>query len=177
MTRTDRFPGRKELLPPVQQAAYEQIEARRGRVPAPYLPLLGSPGVADAFERFSTALWDGVLTRDLQEAIFLVAARAYRCEHQWHTHEPRALAAGVPASTIAAMKADRVPDTEEAGARLAAVIRFASVLYAQQSVPRDVFDDVAARLGGAQLSELIAFCALATSISLLVNVREVPSST
>ena len=172
MSQEDRFPARKDLLPPDQRSAYEQIEARRGTFPAPFLPLLGSPQVADAFERFSSSLWNGRLPRDIQEAIFLVTARAYRCAHQWEAHFKKALAAGVPAGAVAAMDAGRLPADEDAGPRLAAVIRFACVLHARHSVPQDVFDAVAAQMDPTELSELMAFCALAASIALLLQVRE-----
>ncbi|MDB5857573.1 MAG: hypothetical protein JWQ76_1262 [Ramlibacter sp.] len=172
MSPGDRFPARKDVLPPEQRQTYEQIEARRGTVPAPFLPLLASPKVADAFERFSASLWSGCLAKDLQEAVFLVTARAYRCDHQWRQHEKKALAAGVSAGAVAAMQAGRAPSAAEADARLGAVIRFADELHAKQSVPDDVFQAVATHLGPAELSELVAFCALAASIALLLNVGE-----
>jgi hypothetical protein len=75
-----RFPAERGQLPAAQQAVYDLIAARRGAVPPPYLPLLASPETADALEKLSTTLWSGRLGKDVQEAVYLVTARAYRCD-------------------------------------------------------------------------------------------------
>jgi 4-carboxymuconolactone decarboxylase len=172
MSGDDRFPAGKDRLDAQQLAAYERIQARRGTVPVPYLSLLARPDLAEAFEQFSALAWQGRLTADVQEAIYLVTARAYRCAHQWRNHEKKALAVGVGAATVAAIRAGRFDALGGATPELARCIRFAAELHASDSVPDEVFDAAAAQADPAWMSELVGFCALAASIAVLLNVRE-----
>jgi 4-carboxymuconolactone decarboxylase len=164
-----RFSLQREALAPTQREAFDAIAARRGRVPAPYAPLLASPAVADQFERFSTLLWEGRLTQDVRELVFLVTAQAWRCGHQWTTHEDKALQAGVPAAAIAAVRAGRALAPQEACARLRAAARLAGELQAQRTVPDAVFAEAAVQFDAAELAELLAFCTLAASVAMLLN--------
>ena len=166
-----RFPAERGQLPAAQQAVYDLIAARRGAVPPPYLPLLASPETADALEKFSTALWSGRLGKDVQEAVYLVTALAYRCDYQWRSHESKALAAGVPQAAVDSLRAGGLPTEEQAGAKLAAAIRFARSVHTLHAVPDEVFDKVTACLDEAEVSELAGFCALAAAIATLLNVR------
>ena len=69
---TDRFPPpAKEALPPGQRAVYERIEARRGNIPPPCMPLLSSPELADLFAQPSTSPWSGVPPRRILEVFVM----------------------------------------------------------------------------------------------------------
>jgi len=171
-----RFPSERGQLPAAQQAVYDLIAARRGAVPPPYLPLLASPETADALEKFSATLWSGRLGKDVQEAIYLVTARAYRCDYQWHSHESKALAAGVPQAAVDSLRSGELPTEAQAGLKLAAAIRFAGSVHTLHAVPDEVFDKVTACLDEAEVSELAGFCALAAAIATLLNVRQTCST-
>lgn len=167
--RAPRFPAARDALRTVaQQAAYDLIAARRGRVPAPYLPLLGSPRVADLFEQLSTELWTGALPSSVLEAIFLMTAHRQRCRHQWQTHVPKALAAGVTATMIDTIAAGGIPMD---GGALEAAGRFCASLAENRHVPDDDLLDARRRFGEQGMAELIAFCGMANMVAMLLNVQ------
>jgi alkylhydroperoxidase family enzyme len=166
----DRFPRvSKELLPDNQRAVYEGIEGRRGKIPAPYFALLSSPDVADLFEQYSTLLWDGVLPRDILEAVFLATAVRYRCRFQWMNHVDRALDAGLSADAMETIGRGSVPDQPD---DLACVLKFVDMLAREHRVSDALFDAVTQRFGKQGVAELVAFCGVSVSIAMLLNVRQ-----
>jgi 4-carboxymuconolactone decarboxylase len=167
---TDRFPPiSKELLPDNQRAVYEGIQRRRGKMPAPYFALLSSPDVADLFEQYSTLLWDGVLPRDILEAVFLATAVRYRCRFQWVNHVDRALEAGLSPDAMDSIGRGVVPEQPD---DLACVLTFVDMLASEHRVSDALFDAVTTRFGKQGLAELVAFCGVSASIAMLLNVRQ-----
>ncbi|MDM0118337.1 carboxymuconolactone decarboxylase family protein [Variovorax arabinosiphilus] len=167
--RQTRFPGtRNALRTAVQRAAHDLIKARRGRVPAPYLPLLGSPRVADLFEQLSTELWTGTLPRSVLEAIFLMTAHRQKCRHQWQTHADKALAAGVTASMIDTIASGGIPTD---GGALEIAGRFYASLADAQHVSDDALLDAMHQFGEQGTAELVAFCGMANMVAMLLNVQ------
>lgn len=167
-----RFPSDRQALPASLHATFDAIAGRRGTVPAPYLPLLASPEVAERFEQFSARLWGGRLGRDVQELVFLVTAQAWGCRHQWVTHEPKALAAGIGAPVIDALRAGRDIGGLAEGPRLLAAARVARRLQMRQPLDDELFTEMTQAFDAAEVSELLAFCALAASIAMLLNANE-----
>lgn len=165
-----RFPSSRDDLPAVQQAVWDEIAASRGKVPAPYLPLLASPTTALAFERFSTTLWASSLNVDEQELVYLVVAKAWGCAHQWRTHEPKARQAGVPDALIVWVASNLVGDPPLAPSdRLVVIARLVQTLQRPGPVHDEVFAQAAAQLEPRRLSDLLAFAALAAAIAMLLN--------
>lgn len=170
--RPTRFPVTRDALPTaVQQAAHDLIEARRGRVPAPYLPLLGSPRVADLFEQLSTELWAGALPSSVLETIFLMTAHRQQCRHQWQTHADKALAAGVTASMIDTIASGGIPAD---GGALEAAGRFYASLADARYVSDDALLDARHQFGEQGTAELVAFCGMANMVAMLLNVQSPP---
>jgi alkylhydroperoxidase family enzyme len=164
-----RFPATADALRSAEQrAAYDLIERRRGRVPAPYLPLLGSPRVADLLEQLSTELWTGTLPQRVLEAVFLMTAHRQQCRHQWETHAANALAAGLSLEMVEAIAAGKIP---EDGGPVEAAGRFFLALTERHHVTDDVFEQVQRHFGEPGVAELIAFCGLAGTVALLLNVQ------
>ena len=141
---------------------------RRGRVPAPYLPLLGSPRVTDLFEQLSTELWKGALPPSVLEAIFLMTAHRQRCRHQWQTHAGKALAAGVTAPMIATIAAGGIPPD---GGALEIAGRFYASLADAQHVSDDALLHARRQFGEQGTAELVAFCGMANMVAMLLNVQ------
>lgn len=164
-----RFPATAEALRCAEQrAAYDLIERRRGRVPAPYLPLLGSPRIADLLEQLSTELWTGTLPQRVMEAVFLMTAHRQQCRHQWQTHEKKALSAGLSPEMVEAIAAGGIP---EDGGPVEAAGRFFVALTEQRSVADDMFEQAQRHFGERGVAELVAFCGLAGTVALLLNVQ------
>lgn len=175
MPGVDRFPPRdKARLNASQQALFADIEARRGKMPAPYEALAGSPEVATLFERLSTRLWKGVLPAHVLEAVFLITARHYRCIYQWQTHRLKALEAGIEIEAIRAIGSDSGLDGLPMHHReVADIYKFLRALYGRHAVSDQEFKTLAGHFDEAGLSELLAFCGLATSVAMLLNVRQI----
>jgi len=164
----DRFPDRpRDTLDGGERDVFDRIAARRGKVPAPFVPLLKSPEVADLFEQFSARLWSS-LPADLLEAVFLIVARRCRCAYQWHTHVPKALAAGLSAGDIARLSRG---EALEDGLR-GDVTRFVRALHTDATVPEALYDAVVRQLSERGTVELVAFCGAAHTVALLLNVRQ-----
>jgi len=164
-----RFPAPAEALRSAEQrAAYDLIERRRGRVPAPYLPLLGSPRVADLLEQLSTELWTGTLPQRVLEAVFLMTAHRQQCRHQWETHAAKALSVGLSLEMVDAIAAGKIP---EDGGPVEAAGRFFLALTEHHRVADDVFEQVRRHFGEHGMAELLAFCGLAGTVALLLNVQ------
>ncbi|MES2510209.1 MAG: carboxymuconolactone decarboxylase family protein [Pseudomonadota bacterium] len=171
----DRFPPRdKASLNASQQALFADIEARRGKMPAPYEALAGSPEVATLFERLSTRLWKGALPAHVLEVVFLITARHHRCAYQWQTHRSKALEAGVETEVIRAIGSDSGLDGISMRHReLADLYTFLRALYGGHAVSDHEFKMLATHFDETELSELLAFCGLATSVAMLLNVRQI----
>lgn len=164
-----RFPATREALSTQEQrGAFDLILGRRGRVPAPYLPLLGSPRVADLFEQLSTELWTGSLPQNVLEAVFLMTARRENCDHQWRTHQTKALAAGLTMEMIDAIALNLIPAT---GGVVEAALRVCKALVDAHCVPEGILLDAQEHFGARGLAELIAFCGIARTVAMLLNVQ------
>lgn len=164
-----RFPATADALRSAEQrAAYDLIERRRGRVPAPYLPLLGSPRIADLLEQLSTELWTGTLPQRVLEAVFLMTAHRQQCRHQWETHAAKALSAGLSLDMVEAIAAGKIPVD---GGPVEAAGRFFLALTERHNVADDVFEQVQRHFGEHGVAELVAFCGLAGTVALLLNVQ------
>ena len=164
-----RFPATAEASRSAgQRAAYDLIERRRGRVPAPYLPLLGSPRIADLLEQLSTELWTGTLPQRVREAVFLMTAHRQQCRHQWETHAAKALSAGLSPEMVEAIAAGKIP---EDGGPVEAAGRFFLALTEHHRVADEVFGQVQRHFGEHGMAELVAFCGLAGTVALLLNVQ------
>jgi 4-carboxymuconolactone decarboxylase len=167
----ERFPPiDKATLPGDQRAAYDLIVGRRGALPAPYATLLASPEAADLFEQYSSRLWHGVLPNALLEAVFLATAQRCGCRYQWMNHVKKAAEAGLDSDAIAAIGRGELPTAPE---DVAQGLRFAEMLHRDHAVSQPVFDAVAARFGQRGVVELTAFCGFATSVAMLLNVRQI----
>jgi len=157
-----------------QQRAHERIEQRRGRLPAPFTALLASPVLAEAFDQLSSALQQGVLPADVREAVFLMRARRQRCRYLWTNHVGKALEAGLDGAAVAAIGQGRIPMAPVA---VRAAAHFEQALALEHRVPQPIHDAAVAALGARGVVELTAFCGFASSVALLLNVRQPGSPT
>ncbi|RYI12128.1 MAG: hypothetical protein EON48_13260 [Acetobacteraceae bacterium] len=168
--RFDRFPAPdKRDLDAAQRQAYDLIEQRRGRLPAPYTALLGSPAIAEAFDQLSGALQQGTLPPIVLEAVFLMKARRHRCRYLWINHVGKARSAGLHDDTVAALGQGLIPD---APAAVRAAARFEQSLAEAHGVPQPLYDAVAAELGPRGPVDLTAFCGFASLVASILNVRQ-----
>ncbi len=171
---TDRFPPRPPAaLSPAEAQAHDEIVGTRGMLPGPASLLLHAPDAARAYDAWSRSLWQGVLPASVGEVVFLYMARAHRCRYQWINHANKAAAAGVPADLIATLGLG-LPPPGGTPAELREAWQFADALHMRHDVDDAGFAAIVARFGTRGAAELAAFCALAASVALLLNVRRPP---
>lgn len=161
-------------LTPEQRAVFDAIRSGpRGKVEGPLRVWLQSPELASraqalgAFCRYGTSL-----PPRLSELAILVTGAHWRSGFEWAAHAPIALAAGLPAELIEAIRTGGkpvFPDRETA-----AVWRFANELTARRTVSDAVFAEARAVLGTGGVVELVGILGYYTLISMTINVFEVP---
>ncbi|MBU4609345.1 carboxymuconolactone decarboxylase family protein [Achromobacter sp. GG226] len=182
----DRYvPVAPDALDTASRALYERLLAERGRVPAPFVPLLATPPVGEAIAQWSAALQAGALPDAVREAVFLRVARRQRCRYLWANHVGRARAAGLPDTVIAALAsgapvapahavAATVADdqTRQALAAVAPALALTTALLETAVVTDAQVDAVQAVLGTRGVVELTSFCGFAVSVALLLTLRQ-----
>ncbi len=94
-----------------QARIHDEIAAPRGGVVAgPFAIWLRNPAVADRANQFGNALrLHGKLEKRLFELMVLVVARHWGAQYEWHAHEKQALANGIPAAVVEAIREHRQP--------------------------------------------------------------------
>lgn len=166
----ERFGTDDAALPPDRRAAHATIVARRGALPLPYRALLASPDVALQVDALSARLWEqGRLSQGVLEAVFLVTARRFKCQHQWERHEPKALAAGVtPACVAAIAKGIKPPGPQP----VTVACQLAKRLLSGQRVGPRLWTQALRELGEAGVADLCAFLGLSSLVAMTINLQQ-----
>lgn len=168
----DRFaPVSPEQFTPEQRASHDRILAQRGRIPAPFVPLLAAPALADAFAQWSAAFPAGVLSAALREAVLLCVAQRQACRYLWANHVDKARQAGLTEPAILALGQGQVPD---APTDVAAGVTLVTVLLDQPVLGAAQHDAAVAELTTRGVVELTSFCGFAVSVALLLKLRQPP---
>ena len=86
------------------------------------------------------------------EIAVLATARALGQPYEKAHHEPAAVSAGVPLSTVAAIAAG---ETDELAPLERAVVAYADAVASSRDVDKDLFETLRAALGDATLTDLV----------------------
>ena len=163
-----------EELTPAQRQVHDAIVAGpRGRVVGPLRVWLLSPELAEraqelgAFCRFRTRL-----PPRLSELAILVTGAFWQAGFEWHAHAPIALAAGVPADAIEAIRLGREPKFARADEQ--AVYAFSRELWTRRRVSDATYRRIADLLGNETVIELVGILGYYGLISMTINAFEVP---
>ena len=119
--------------------------------------------------RLTSTIQQGALPSIVLEAVFLMKARRHRCRYLWINHVGKARKAGLDDDTVMALGKGLIPETPAA---VRAAARFEQSLAEEHRVPQPVYDDVEAELGSRGLVDLMVFCGFASSVAMLLNVRQ-----
>lgn len=173
---TDRLPP----LPPEQwsdaqhAAADEVLRGPRGRLLAPFVPLLRSPELMTHAQRLGEYLrWRNVLGQRLTELAILVTARQWSQPVEWAIHAPIAKQAGIAGEMIAAIAEGRRPaqlDDDEA-----VVYDFSVELHRDQAVGDATWQRAIERFGERGVVELIGVLGYYTFLSMVMNAARTPA--
>jgi 4-carboxymuconolactone decarboxylase len=170
-----RIPDWKpEDLTPAQRKVHDAIVAGpRGRVVGPLRVWLMSPELAEraqelgAFCRFGTSL-----PPRLSELAILVTGAFWQAGFEWHAHAPIALAAGIAAEAIEAIRLGRPAKfarEDEQG-----VYEFSRELWNKRRISDMTYRRLAGLLGDNAIVELVAILGYYGLISMTINTFEVP---
>ena len=161
-------------LTPEQRRVHDAILASpRGIVEGPLRVWLNSPGLADkaqalgAFCRYGTSL-----TPRLSELAIITTGAHWRAGFEWAVHAPIALAAGLDAGVVEAIRLGREPDLAAPAER--AVYLFSSELLRAKRVCEATYRFARDTLGEVALVDLVGILGYYGFISMTINAFEVP---
>jgi 4-carboxymuconolactone decarboxylase len=160
-----------------QEAADELINGPRRGVYGPFRPLLHRPPLLRAVAKVGETLrYEGTLDADLREWTICVVARELSNVFEWDMHLPLAIAAGVPASALAALDAGQ-PSPPELRADLALARTLASELVGQHRLSDETWTHALKVWGEPALVELLTLVGYFAMVCWLMNVAHTPGPT
>jgi 4-carboxymuconolactone decarboxylase len=169
-----RFPRipEAEWTPEQQRVARDIATGPRGELRGPFVPLIYSPELAARVQSVGEYLrFDTELPDELLEIAVLVTARHFRCANIWHSHRALALKAGLDRNIIAAIAADRRPDSLPE--RHAEIYDFCVELTHNNAVSDTTFDRLVARWNRATLVDVIGICGYYAMLAMVLNAANV----
>lgn len=172
MTRLPQF--NVSTLSPAQLKVYETLIAGpRRSADGPLRAWLLSPEFADHAQSLGLVCRFGSsLAPRLSELAILVVAAHWRSEFEWSGHAQIALAAGLSASVIEAIRDGKRPAFGDPGE--AAVHAFASELLLCRTVTNAAFDAAVEHIGHVGVVDLTGILGYYTLIAMTIAVFEIP---
>lgn len=161
-------------LDAAQRKVYDDIVAGpRGEVVGPLGVWLRRPELADRAQRLGAyARYGTSLPPVLSELAILVVARTWGSEFEWLVHKPIALAAGVPAAAVEAIRTGRAPLLEDSAQ--SAVYAFCAALLSDHHVDDDLYAGAVLALGETGVVDLVGILGYYSLISMTINAFRVP---
>ena len=108
----------------------------------------------------------------LSELAILVVARTWGSEFEWLVHKPIALAAGVPAKAVEAIRSSRTPVLEDPAQ--SAVYAFCAALLSEHHVDDALYAATVKELGEEGVIDLVGVLGYYSLISMTINAFNVP---
>ncbi len=169
-------------LPPLDPAAlsgarkalYDKIVGgSRGRVAGPLEAMVLCPAAGDPLQELGGRLrFAGVLPGKLRELAILVAARFWSAQFEWHAHARIAREQGLDDAVIAAIAEGATPALATPAEN--AVYGFCRELHETHAIGADTYAKAVETLGQEAVIELTVLSGYYTTISMILNVFEVP---
>jgi 4-carboxymuconolactone decarboxylase len=161
-------------MSPEQRRVYDAIvTGPRGRLVGPLRAALHRPELADKWQQFGELLrYRTALPPNLSELAIMVTARHTRSNLEWNIHEQMALKAGLPATIIADVLAQKRP----AGADedMLAIYDYAFELNEKNTVSDETHKRVTQRFGVVAVVELTALVGYYTMVAMTLNAHQIP---
>jgi len=163
---------KNELTPRQTQVHDEIAGARSGVVRGPFAIWLRLPELADKANQFGNVMRRGLLDRRLFELMVLIVARHWSAQYEWFAHEKNALAAGVSAEVVDAIRDRRLPTFERDDETL--VYELVTEIHEGRTLSQASYDRAVAALGEEPLIELVTAAGFYTMVAMVINVFEAP---
>ena len=161
-------------MTPAQKEVHDEIVAgRRGRFGGPFEILIRAPEVCRHLQRLGEYLrWGSSLEPALSELAICLTARHLRANYEWQAHAPLAVAAGVPAAAIEAVRTGATPSFTAADQVL--VHRVVTELIDTNRLSDATFAQAISRFGEQGVVELGTIVGYYTAIGNALNAFQVP---
>jgi 4-carboxymuconolactone decarboxylase len=169
-----RLPDPTGALSPAAQGLYEHLVGRRGRIDGMYRSLLNHPEltrqVSDLgeFLRFS----GGVLPPAIRELTILWLARRLGAAYEWVKHLGPAREAGVSEAIIEAVRLGQ--EVSDLDPLQVACLAAARCVLERRSIPQEIQDGLAARIGLPGVIELVVLVGFYQMIAGVIFAFDVP---
>ncbi len=163
-----------DALPSEARSVYDRILSKRGYVPGPYRFWLASPGFADRMEPVEEFLRHGVKLAERQvEIVVLVVARHWKSQYVWSSHAPMALAAGVEAAVVEAIRSGTIAPFERD--EDAVCYSMCKALLDSHTLDDALWAQAQALLGEQCINEVLGLIGLYTSACLTMVSYRMPT--
>jgi len=164
-----------EALDDAQRAAAQAlIDGPRKAVYGPFVPLLRVPALLDRVAQLGEALrFGGTLDARVRELVTCAAAATVGNQFEWVMHRPLALAAGVDAAALEAVRLGARPEGLAADEQ--AALDFAEELLRRHGVADPTWQRACERLGEAGAVELATLVGYFVMVSWVMNAARTPS--
>jgi 4-carboxymuconolactone decarboxylase len=172
----------QERLAPIPPESYtaeqRQVVAQIAAGPrkemfSPLLPMLRSPQLGLAAERFGEVVYyGGALDKRIYELAVLLLARYTTQQYEWRVHYPLAIKAGIAPEAADAIGAGRRPPHLAADEAIA--YNFIVELYRRNAVSDTSYEKFVAAFGERGVVELIGLLGYYNTIALMMNVNRTP---
>ena len=147
--------------------------ARGGEYGGPWGILLHDPELFRRAGALGDYVRDGAsLPRRLSELVIALTARHWTAQFEWAAHYHQALAAGLAAAVLEAIRTRTPPPFANDDER--AVYDYVRALYANQGIPDDVHRRAVAAVGERGVIGIVATAGFYSSIALVINAFELP---
>lgn len=161
----------REAVPEAQRHVWDAIVASRGAVRGPFAVLMHSPAAAARVAHLGTFVrFESSLDATTRELAALVTTHLLDCEYEEAAHARLAREAGVPDTTVAAVRGNRFAAIDPA---YRWVCELARQLVVDHRVAPDAFDAARERLGTRGLVELVATIGYYANVAAVLNAFEV----
>ena len=167
---------RRDDLPAAAREIYDRLAGPSSRsLVGLYGPgglRLHSPDLAILTDPLNRHLrWETGLSGAVREIAILVTARAHDCQFEWAQHEPAALAEGVPAETVEAIRAGAPLDGLDETA--AAVIALGRALFEDRRLDPGTYARALAIFGTRDLVDLVSLMGMYAATAALLAAFDV----
>lgn len=156
----------KEGLTPEQAEAFDWIVESRGKMLRPFEVLLHKPAIArDAGELGAKIRFDSELADTQRELAILTAAFENKCQFEWDSHLPIALAAGVRQEALDNIRGGEAELTDNEHA----IVGFTRELCRSSTVTEATFTAARDLLGTTGVVELAVTVGYYTMLGFAMN--------
>ncbi len=157
-----------------QEAAAALVSGPRKGIYGPFIPLMRNPELLERVALLGETLrFEGKLPTDIRELVICIVARHVHNQFEWVMHVPLALAAGISASTLEAIRSNVVIKDMSEGQQ--AVYDFCIELLNWHEVADPTYQRVLIIVGEEGIVELSALIGYFAMVSWVMNVARTPS--